>query len=184
MRAAAAVLLACAAAAAAADAPFWMRRHEARRYAAHHSLALTVKNTAKGRAAVEKALADSGGVSLVAPENRVGSDKVGYAQWSYALTLAQAEKALKRLRKLGAVTRDERRAEPAPADLEEARLKRERLAAERETAKPYLDRFPSTAAAAQEALDHLTRVVAEDDAAADRLLLNVSLEGPPASGSR
>lgn len=184
MRAAAAVLLACAAASAAADAPFWMRRHEARRYAAHHTLALSVKDTAKGRAAVEKALSESGGTPLVAPENRVGSNKAGYAQWSYALTLAQADKALKRLRKLGTVSRDERRADPPPPDLEEARLKRERLAAEREAAKPFLDRFPSTAAAAREALDHLTQVVAEDEAASDRILLNVSLEGPPVPDGR
>ena len=81
---------------------------QAHRYAAIHSLALSVKDVAATRAKVEAALKAAGGVSMVAPENQVGSDKVGYAQWSYAVPEKALPKLLKRLRKLGKVTRDVR----------------------------------------------------------------------------
>jgi hypothetical protein len=55
---------------------------------------------------VEKALADAAATSTVAPENRVGSDKAGYAQWSYAVPAKALKALLKRLRRLGKVTRD------------------------------------------------------------------------------
>lgn len=78
----------------------------ASRYAAIHSLALKVKNLPKARVKVEKALAHAGASSTVAPENRVGSDKVGYAQWSYAVPAKALKTLLRRLRRLGKVTRD------------------------------------------------------------------------------
>lgn len=78
------------------------------RYAAIHSLALSVKSVAAVRAKVEAAFKAAGAVSTVAPENQVGSDKVGYAQWSYAVPPKALEKLLKRLRKLGKATRDVR----------------------------------------------------------------------------
>lgn len=78
------------------------------RYAAIHSLALSVKDLAGTRAKVEAAFKSAGAVSTVAPENQVGSDKVGYAQWSYAVPSKALAKLLKRLRKLGKVKRDVR----------------------------------------------------------------------------
>ncbi|TPW20196.1 MAG: hypothetical protein FD126_1929 [Elusimicrobia bacterium] len=81
---------------------------QAHRYAAIHSLALTVRDVKAARAKVEAALKGAGAVSTVAPENQVGSDKVGYAQWSYAVPVKALQKLLKRLRKLGKVTRDVR----------------------------------------------------------------------------
>lgn len=160
-------------------APFWTKRHQSRGYAAFHSLALTVKDVPKARAEAEKALAASGGLSTVAAENRVGSDKVGYAQWSYAVPAAALEPLLKKLRKLGAATRDARQDNVLPEGTDEARLKRDRLAAERAAAKPLLDRFPATAAAAQEVLEHLDAVLKETEASKDRVLLNLSIDGPP-----
>lgn len=93
------------------------------RYAAIHSLALKVKDLPKARAGVEKALAEAGASDTVAPENRVGSDKVGYAQWSYAVPAKALKALLKRLRRLGKVTRDLNQPElpvegaPPPAQL-------------------------------------------------------------------
>lgn len=156
-----------------------MKRHQAPDYAAFLSLALTVKDVPKARAEAEKALSAAGATSTVGKENQVGSDTVGYAQWSYAVPQAAAESLLKRLRKLGSVTRDSRQENIQPQDLGEVRLKRDRLAAERAAAKPFLDRFPATAAAAQEALEHLEAVLARSEAAKGRVLLNIAVEGPP-----
>lgn len=79
-------------------------------YKAIHSLALTVKDLPAARAKVEAALKASGASDTLAPENKVGSDKVGYAQWSWAVPAKSLEKLLKRLRRLGKVTRDVRQA--------------------------------------------------------------------------
>ena len=75
-------------------------------YVGIHSLALTVKDLPAARAKVEKALAASGGQSVVAKENQVGSDKVGYAQWSWAVPAKSLKTLLKALRRAGKVTRD------------------------------------------------------------------------------
>ena len=96
-----ACLLALGAPALAADAPA-----PAPAYAGIHSLALTVRNLPKARVKIEKALAASGGKSTVGPDNQVGSDKVGYAQWSWAVPAKALKKLLKDLRRLGKVTRD------------------------------------------------------------------------------
>lgn len=79
-------------------------------YKAIHSLALAVKNLPAARKKVEAALKDAGAIDTLGPENTVGSDKVGYAQWSYAVPDKSLEKLLKRLRRLGKVKRDVRQA--------------------------------------------------------------------------
>ena len=79
-------------------------------YKAIHSLALTVKDVPAARKKVEAALKDAGAEDTLPPENKVGSDKVGYAQWSATVPVKALEKLLKRLRRLGKVTRDVREA--------------------------------------------------------------------------
>ena len=79
-------------------------------YKAIHSLALRVKDLPKARKKVDAALKDAGAADTVDPENKIGSDKVGYAQWSAAVPAKALEKLLKRLRRLGKVTRDVRQA--------------------------------------------------------------------------
>lgn len=79
-------------------------------YKAIHSLALAVRDVPAAKTKVEAALKDAGAENTVAPENKVGSDKVGYAQWSYAVPVKTLEKLLKRLRRLGKVKRDVREA--------------------------------------------------------------------------
>lgn len=83
---------------------------QAHPYKAIHSLALTVKDVPAARKKVEAALKDAGGSDTLGPENKVGSDKVGYAQWSYVVPAKTLEKLLKRLRRLGKVKRDVRAA--------------------------------------------------------------------------
>lgn len=79
-------------------------------YKAIHSLALAVKNLPAARKKIEAALKDAGASDTVGPENKVGSDKVGYGQWSYSVPAKALEKLLKRLRRLGQVKRDVREA--------------------------------------------------------------------------
>lgn len=160
-------------------APFWTKRHRPLQYAAFHSLALTVKDLSRAREQVDKALTAAGGVSTVGKENQVGSDTVGYAQWSYGVPTGAADALLKRLRTLGTVTRDVRTENIQPDETAEVRLKRDRLAAERASAKPLLDRFPATAAAAQEILAHLEAVLADSETGKSRVLVNVAVDGPP-----
>lgn len=103
-----ACLLAFSAPALRASAQAPEKPPQGHRYAAIHSLALSVKDVAAARAKVEAAFKAAGAVSTVAPENQVGSDRVGYAQWSYTVPSKALKQLLKRLRKLGKVKRDVR----------------------------------------------------------------------------
>ncbi len=166
----------CASASAAPASPeaHWMKRYPARDYGAFWHLDLAVVDFAAGRRGAEAVLAKSSASAVVAEQNRVGSDKVKYMQWSYRLPRGEAVKVLEKLHTLGTVKRSTQNENLLPEVIAEVPEKLAKLKAER--GAPALTRLPATSAAAAEILAHLEAVDKAWKDSADSVLLNISIE--------
>ncbi|MDE2293047.1 MAG: hypothetical protein KGL53_13280, partial [Elusimicrobia bacterium] len=139
-------------------------------------LDLSASDFVKARRGVENVIRSEKGRSLVGPDSQVGSDKVGYMQWSVVFERARAARALAALERLGKTERAVQQEDLEPEVTGEVAVKLARLDEERKDAPELYDRLPAAKAAVDEIRAHLRAVVEAFKASQDEVLLDISLK--------
>ncbi|MFC1679275.1 hypothetical protein ACFL2T_03610 [Elusimicrobiota bacterium] len=157
-------------------AKYWLKRYPLRRYGAHWHVSLEVEDFEKAVKKTLKIMRKYKGKSSVSLDTIAGSDKLKYQQLSYRLRRQKAGKAFGKLRRLGAVKRENQRESLAPEISEEVWAKLNRLREERRAGGPSLERLSSITAVVDELITHLDQVSVAYKASKDLILLNIIIE--------
>lgn len=158
---------------------FWLKTYPLPDYGAFWSLRLDVADVAKARDKALSIIRKGGGTFPQPVESFPSSKDPGYQQLSFKIDRARAQKAFDALARLGrtitSTQKDSLPTEHGP----ELEIKLGKLKAEREIGRETLSRLPSTAALADELIEHLEQARSAEERARGWVLVNLVLEAAP-----
>jgi hypothetical protein len=156
-------------------ATFWMKRYPIRRHALRWHIDLEVSDFDRSYRQVRKFIGKFEGEDAGTPA-RDPKDTVKYQQFSVGFSRKNAERIVKRLRRLGKIRREKTVELLHPEVPGEAATKLAQLEMERAAGDQSLKAFFSLRAALGEIIDHLRQATEAYESSKDRVLLNIVLE--------
>ena len=154
----------------------WLKIYPVPVYGAHWHIDVKVRSFEKARKKTLEILEKYGGTAHIPLENSAGGDTIKYQQFSFRLSRKNADKALKRIKKLGQVRRSDQREASLIDYSEEIGRKIDRLNAERKAGGELFNRLASVREIIEELLASLEASAAGYRSAKETVLLNIVLE--------